>query len=157
MLLKGKDENQDDRQPPPLRDLRDALVKLHEDIHDPASYKKWEDMEAKEILKEINLPNLDLQAALENLQYWPEEIQKYFAKEVIESIRDSRSTNYDQKDLEVLYEYLETALIKLPECADGQYPEAQLERAMKAVSRQLQRYYGREDDDEEFPGWPRPR
>lgn len=152
MSRKVKDQNQENNQ---LEPLRDALVKLHKDINDPTSYKKWEDMEAKEILMEMNLPNLDLQAALENLQYWPEEIQKYFTKEVIASVRESG--DYNQKELEVIDNYFETALIRLPDCAEGQFPEDQLERAMKAVSQELNRYYGREEDDDEFPAWPRPR
>lgn len=148
MLRKSRDEYQENGK---LKLLQDALVKLHNNIHDPASYKKWEDMEPKELLKEINLPNL--QPGLEkNLEYWPKPIQDYFTKEVIASVRES--ADYDQKDLEIIYHYLETALIKLPDCAEGQFPTVQLERAMQAVSHELRRYYGREEDDEEFPCWP---
>lgn len=131
--------------------LRDSLLKLRADLQKSPPDTTWENMEPIQILNQINLPNIK-PTVKENLQYWPAPIRKYFTREVIESLKWSE--DYSQEELETINKYLETGLVDPEDCKNEQYPGEQLEKAMKAVSHQLHRYYGREEDDEEFHCWP---
>lgn len=134
-----------------LNQLRDSLLKFRADLQKSAPETMWEDMEPVEILNQLNLPNI-APAMKENLQYWPTPIRKYFTKEVIESLKVW--DDYKQDELETISKYLETALVDPANCTDEKDREEKLDKAMKAVSHQLHRYYGREEGDEEFPCWP---
>lgn len=144
MLPQSDDNKRPDYDPDKLKSALDSIPDQDPVQDYPAKFDLAQHLRDNGIVK----GNFD-----QNLDKWPEPVQKYIKKEFLGYVRASKK-EYNETDLQVINDFFETALQETDNCVESKIPRDQLERAMSALAQQLRHYYGSEENDEELPCWP---